>query len=135
MGRQEHEHDVHVHGGIEHHGIVHAHVRHDVTHRYPNELTEQLDRIEAKLGDIQRTEAENMSKWDDTLAKVTNLEDQDAAVVALLNGVAQEVRDLKAQIAAGSPVTEAQLDELSARLDADAQKAVDAVNANTDVAP
>lgn len=76
---------------------------------------------------LHRLEIFLMAKFDEVLAKVTALETANDSLIALAQGLAQEIRDN-----ASDPVA---LQALADRLDTDTAKVVAAVTANTPVAP
>lgn len=67
------------------------------------------------------------AELDRLTASVTKIKDQDDSIIALVNGLAQQIRDN-----ANNP---AALNALADSLDAEAQKVADAVSANTTPPP
>jgi len=68
--------------------------------------------------------------FDALVQQVTETEGVEASAVVLINGMVATIADLRAQVAAGSPVTVEQLDALTSRLQAAKTPLSDAVAAN-----
>ena len=79
-------------------------------------LTEKLDVILSRLGTLQSLERHIMASIKTVEALVADLKSNTDAVAAKIDAQTQAIADLKAQIAAGTPVTQEQLDALSAEL-------------------
>ncbi len=78
--------------------------------RNPFTILATLARIEGKVDSLMATEAELQTDLDTIAAAVTK-------VAALVTSQAATITALQAQLAAGSPVTQAQLDALKAEAD------------------
>ena len=95
------------------------------------ELGDGIARIEAKLDSLRRAETRRaemaQADIDRLKAAVTRIEEAGPAVVALITGLAQQIRD-----AADDP---AELQSLSERLETQAQALADAALSNTPATP
>ena len=86
-----------------------------------------LTRIERMLHILIEKVDHMSAELDRLTASVTKIKDQDDSIIALVNGLAQQIRDN-----AGNP---AALNALADSLDAEATKVADAVTANTTTPP
>lgn len=106
-------------------------------------INRRLDRIERLLqiiahegADIMTTQADIDAKFAATNAKLTAMTSADQGVITLLGSVAQQVKDLTAQLQAANPALDlSAFDALGASLDKNAADAAAAVVANTPAAP
>lgn len=74
----------------------------------------KLNLILRGIEDIYQQGVQLMSKETDLEQLVSDLNDETNAVAAKIDGQTQAIADLKAQIAAGAPVSQEQLDSLAA---------------------
>lgn len=78
--------------------------------------TQTLQQILDQLGTLAAQERHLMKTVSDVQQLVTDLKTNTDAVAAKVDAQTQAIADLKAQIAAGSPVTQEQLDAIAAGL-------------------
>lgn len=107
-------------------------VRHDHHHHHHHsieareEVLRRLDALQANSGLILETlESVIMPTMDDLKAAVTRNTSVDDSVLALLQGISQQLKDAQA---ANDPQA---ITDIIAQLDANTQKMTDAVTANT----
>lgn len=94
-------------------------------------ILERLDRIEAALLAIGGQLVTTQEALAALTQKVNEVATVDDSIITLVNGLAQQIRDL---VAAGT-IQPADLTALADQLEADNQKIRDAVTANTTPAP
>lgn len=93
-----------------------------------DETNRATSRIEARLAQILSKEASIMTNLDGLTTKVEATLGAEQSAVVAINGLAQEVRDLKTSTS--DPATQAAIDALAQKLDDSAQALAAAVAAN-----
>jgi hypothetical protein len=100
----------------------------EVLEQKSDETNSATSRIEARLAQILSKEASIMTNLDGLTTKVEATLGAEQSAVVAINGLAQEVRDLKASTT--DPATQAAIDALAQKLDDSAQALAAAVAAN-----
>lgn len=105
-------------------------MRFEIHHfHHPDEDTaERLERIEQMLGQILKGEGKIMASISDVNAAVAAQTTVEQSVIALLNGISQQLKDAQAS---GDP---AAIDQVVANINANTKALSDAVAANTPAA-
>jgi len=106
---------------------IHHHHHHSFSAR--DEVLRRLDALRNENGLILDRQEIIMATMDDLKAAVTRNTSVDDSVLALLQGISQQLKDAQA---ANDPQAIA---DVIAQLDANTQKMTDAVTANTPAAP
>lgn len=91
---------------------LHVHFHNEL----PDGASGKLDEILAHIGAIRAQEKHLMSDVTSIKQLVTDLDAETNAVAAKVDAQASAIADLKAQLAAGTPVTQADLDAIQAGL-------------------
>lgn len=105
-------------------------MRIDIYHHFwpDDEVLDRLDVLSRKLGLVLDKQETIMATMDELKAAVARNTAIDDSVVALLQGISQQLKDA---LASGNPQA---ITEVIAQLDANTQKMADAVTANTPAA-
>lgn len=89
---------------------------HIYVHDGPSDVADRLDQILARLRALGAQEHTIMADVKDVKQLVADLNDETNSVAAKVDAQAAAIKALKDQIAQGSPVTQADLDEIATAL-------------------